>query len=288
MKIPAELDTDALLAYLDKGWDRPVARTSRRTPCTCSPLYGRKETAKADALAQHGRRDRRVRLRVPRAVLRRHGGQAVRPGGPDAAEELRPRGNANRHAGRHGQRLALVRRRHAGQGAAAHAVRARPARFPARARAGQRPPCLQRHAVTGRTRATPGGSCRHSRRSSRADNETNADFTAQREARATGACKNSFRGFSRAPFQKQVTRERSRRRSPARERGRSAPRGRSFRSPSASTGKGTLYYTAELRYAIGRGDVEPRDEGIGIAAEILDEKGDRCRARTSRWARSTR
>jgi hypothetical protein len=39
------------------------------------------------------------------------------------------------------------------------------------------------------------------------------------------------------------------------------------------TGTGTLYYTAELRYALDAGSVDPRDEGIGIAAEITDAKG---------------
>jgi len=33
--------------------------------------------------------------------------------------------------------------------------------------------------------------------------------------------------------------------------------------------------------------VEPRDEGIGIATEIIDDKGAIVRAPTSRWEKST-
>ena len=58
-----------------------------------------------------------------------------------------------------------------------------------------------------------------------------------------------------------------------REEGRPAPAGCSFPSHSALKGKGTLYYTAELRYSHPRRAWRPRDEGIGIATEILDEKG---------------
>ena len=38
-------------------------------------------------------------------------------------------------------------------------------------------------------------------------------------------------------------------------------------------GKGSLYYTALFRYCTAAASVEPRDEGIGVAAEILDERG---------------
>jgi len=39
-------------------------------------------------------------------------------------------------------------------------------------------------------------------------------------------------------------------------------------------GKGRLYYTATLRYALDGSRVEPRDEGIGIFTEITDPQGD--------------
>jgi alpha-2-macroglobulin len=58
-----------------------------------------------------------------------------------------------------------------------------------------------------------------------------------------------------------------------REQGRAAAGGKYLPLTFALTGKGTLYYTAELRYSIAAADVEPRDEGIGIASEIIDAKG---------------
>jgi len=59
----------------------------------------------------------------------------------------------------------------------------------------------------------------------------------------------------------------------ARERGQSAPSGTLLPLTFGLTGRGTLYYTAELRYAMLASGVDPRDEGIGIATEILDDKG---------------
>lgn len=57
------------------------------------------------------------------------------------------------------------------------------------------------------------------------------------------------------------------------ETGQAVPGGKLLPLTFGLKGKGTLYYTAELRYSIPVAGVEPRDEGIGIAAEILDEKG---------------
>ena len=42
---------------------------------------------------------------------------------------------------------------------------------------------------------------------------------------------------------------------------------------TVATGKGTLYYTAELRTSYAAQNVEPRDEGIGVAYDVLDENG---------------
>jgi uncharacterized protein YfaS (alpha-2-macroglobulin family) len=103
-------------------------------------------------------------------------------------------------------------------------------------------------------------------------NETNADFTASVRLGGSELAKNRFRGFSRAPFQKQVP-AKDLGAVTARERGQSAPSGTLLPLTFGLTGKGTLYYTAELRYALLAAGIEPRDEGIGIATEILDDTG---------------
>jgi hypothetical protein len=103
-------------------------------------------------------------------------------------------------------------------------------------------------------------------------NETNADFTASVKLGSTELARNRFRGFSRSPFLKQVT-TKELAGAVARERGKSAPTGTLLPLTFGLSGKGTLYYTAELRYALLASAVEPRDEGIGIATEILDDKG---------------
>jgi len=103
-------------------------------------------------------------------------------------------------------------------------------------------------------------------------NETNADFTASVKLGNTELTRNRFRGFSHNPFQKQVP-AKDLGSITARERGRSAPSGTLLPLTFGLSGKGTLYYTAELRTAMLAAGAEPRDEGIGIATEILDDKG---------------
>jgi hypothetical protein len=103
-------------------------------------------------------------------------------------------------------------------------------------------------------------------------NETNADFTASVKLGTTELARNRFRGFSRSPFLKQVT-AKDLGGITARERGQSAPSGTLLPLTFGLAGKGTLYYTAELRYALLASTVEPRDEGIGIATELIDDKG---------------
>jgi uncharacterized protein YfaS (alpha-2-macroglobulin family) len=99
--------------------------------------------------------------------------------------------------------------------------------------------------------------------------ETNANFTASVKLGSSELVRKGFKGFSKSPFQKQV---------PVKDLTDIA--GREKARPGASMpltfgidGKGTLYYTAELRYSLDTAAVEARDEGIGIVAEILDEKG---------------
>jgi uncharacterized protein YfaS (alpha-2-macroglobulin family) len=103
-------------------------------------------------------------------------------------------------------------------------------------------------------------------------NETNADFTASVKLGNSEIARNRFRGFSRSPFQKQVP-SKDLGSITARERGKSSPSGTLLPLTFGLAGKGTLYYTAELRYAMLAAGAEARDEGIGIATEILDDKG---------------
>ena len=58
-----------------------------------------------------------------------------------------------------------------------------------------------------------------------------------------------------------------------RERGRSAASSTPLPLTFGLTGTGTLYYTAELRTAMLAAGADPRDEGIGIATEIIDDTG---------------
>jgi alpha-2-macroglobulin len=99
--------------------------------------------------------------------------------------------------------------------------------------------------------------------------EMNANFTATAKLGSSELLRKGFKGFSKSPFQKQVT-----------VKDLADIAGREGAKPGAVmplsfgvAGKGTLYYTAELRYSLAAQSVEARDEGIGIAAEIIDEKG---------------
>jgi len=103
-------------------------------------------------------------------------------------------------------------------------------------------------------------------------NEAGADFTASVKLGSSELAKNRFRGFSRSPFMKQVT-SRDLGAAVAQQRGKSAPGGTLLPLSFGLSGKGTLYYTAELRTAMLASGADPRDEGIGIATEILDDKG---------------
>jgi alpha-2-macroglobulin len=98
------------------------------------------------------------------------------------------------------------------------------------------------------------------------NNEANADFTAQVTVGDTQVARRSFKGLSKSPFKKQLT---------AAELLAAAPGQAGAQLPLifSRDGTGTLYYTAELRYAIAAGNVEARDEGIGIAEEIQDQNG---------------
>jgi uncharacterized protein YfaS (alpha-2-macroglobulin family) len=96
--------------------------------------------------------------------------------------------------------------------------------------------------------------------------EASADFTAQVKLGDSTVAQRAFKGLSKAPYKKQIT---------AAELTGAAPRQPGAQVPLMFSvdGTGTLYYTAELRYAIASPEVDARDEGIGIAAEIQDQNG---------------
>ena len=101
--------------------------------------------------------------------------------------------------------------------------------------------------------------------------EAEASFTAQVTIGDSPVASSAFKGLSRAPFRKQLSGAELA--GIASKQGAATGGGSQVPLSFSLDGTGTLYYTAELRYAFASGDVEPRDEGIGIAAEILDQKG---------------
>jgi uncharacterized protein YfaS (alpha-2-macroglobulin family) len=102
--------------------------------------------------------------------------------------------------------------------------------------------------------------------------EANANFTARVKLGATEIASRGFRGLSKSPYTKQIT-AKDLVAAAAKELGTSSPAGRLLPLSFAVDGKGTLYYTAVLGYALSAAEVEPRDEGIGIVAEIIDDRG---------------
>jgi hypothetical protein len=116
------------------------------------------------------------------------------------------------------------------------------------------------------------------------NNEANADFTAQVKLGDANLAQSSFKGLSKTPFKTQITAAELTGIAGAgagtqggggtqNAGGAQSQGGVQLPLTFALDGTGTLYYTAELRYAIAAGDVDARDEGIGIAAEILDQNG---------------
>ena len=103
-------------------------------------------------------------------------------------------------------------------------------------------------------------------------NETNADFTASVKLGTTEILKNRFHGLSRAPFSRQIATN-DLTGIAAKEKGTVSDAGTTLPLSFGLSGKGTLYYTAELRYALPAVGAAAREEGLGISREILDEKG---------------
>ena len=96
-----------------------------------------------------------------------------------------------------------------------------------------------------------------------------ADFSAEVKLGGSSLASQRFKGLSRRPWQQQV--------SPAellalaaRE---PAAKGGVLPLSFEKTGSGTLYYAATLRYALDPLQAAARDEGIGLALELLDREG---------------
>jgi alpha-2-macroglobulin len=99
--------------------------------------------------------------------------------------------------------------------------------------------------------------------------EANSNFTATVSLGANELVKKGFKGFSKSPFTRQVTvKELTDIVAQA-----GGKPGAAVPLQFGVAGKGTLYYTAEVRYSLAAQGVEPRDEGIGIAFEVIDGKG---------------
>ncbi len=94
-----------------------------------------------------------------------------------------------------------------------------------------------------------------------ANRENQSDFTASVKLGGTEIAGARFKGPSRAPFAQFI---------PASKLGSA---GAQLPLTFGLSGKGTLYYAAELRDALSASGADPRDEGIGIETEILDDTG---------------
>ena len=132
LTVPRGIDT-AADARLHLG---KLRRTVQRGPEGIRPVHpcrvweeGKAAGGRACAA---GGRDRGARIRLPRPRPARDGRQGRSGGCPHAAQELPARRNALGDARGHGERSRALRRGHAGQGAAAHAVRKGRSGFPDR------------------------------------------------------------------------------------------------------------------------------------------------------------
>ena len=100
--------------------------------------------------------------------------------------------------------------------------------------------------------------------------EKDADFTARVGLGSVGLAQSRFKGFSRAPFEVHVAAADL---SAIAAKEQAGATGGTLPLTFEKLGRGSLYYTGMLRYSIPATEVEPRDEGIGVAAELLDEQG---------------
>jgi len=102
--------------------------------------------------------------------------------------------------------------------------------------------------------------------------EREADFTARVDLGTAEIARQRFKGPSASPAGVHVTADQlvgiAAKQTPV-----PGPGGSQLPLTFSLEGEGSLYYTALFRYCTAAASVEPRDEGIGVAAEILDERG---------------
>ena len=103
--------------------------------------------------------------------------------------------------------------------------------------------------------------------------EKEADFTARVDLGSAEIARQRFKGFSRAPSQSHVTADELTRIAGQEQKAEKQPGGTLLPLTFTAQGRGSLYYTALFRYSTAAAEVAPRDEGIGLSAEILDEQG---------------
>lgn len=103
-----------------------------------------------------------------------------------------------------------------------------------------------------------------------AGGETETDFTAQAAIGARTIAERTFQGMSREPFQFSVPASRLLEMTGA---AAGVAGGGTLPLAFSKKGQGTLYYSAVLRRHVAAETAEARDEGIGVALDILDEAG---------------
>jgi uncharacterized protein YfaS (alpha-2-macroglobulin family) len=98
--------------------------------------------------------------------------------------------------------------------------------------------------------------------------ERDADFQARVRLGSVVLAEQAFRGLSRAPVARRLDAEALR--DLARKEG---GEGATLPMEIGKQGRGRLYYTASLSYALEAGSQEARDEGIGVAVTLADRAG---------------
>jgi len=101
-----------------------------------------------------------------------------------------------------------------------------------------------------------------------AGKEADTDFSALTTLGEETLAEKSFRGISRAPYRTAIPAARL-----SALAGTQPTGGKTLPLVFSKKGQGTLYYSAVLRRYIAAETAEARDEGIGVATDILDESG---------------
>ena len=272
MEIPEKIDTDALLSFLSKGWERADTYLQAYALYVFS-LYGRKERIKADSLSRQGDKIGIFGYGFLGLAYQAMGDQA------SAARVLARMKNFVRVGTRTVTLVGTVND-WMWYGGNIHA-KALLLMLYARLQPDSQLVLGLANDLLSSNQSGYWGNTSNAGWVLQAfaelisrNKENQADFTARVTLGGSEIASAGFKGFSRAPFRKQVTAG-DLGAIAAKQASAGGPRGAGVQLPLSFglSGTGTLYYTAELRYALAAADVDPRDEGIGIAAEIIDAKG---------------